>query len=240
MKYISFDFWPSHVLVLASQLQQYPCAQQPAPSGLRYQVWWSRRWKLRRPAPWGSRRPPPCEGAGGLCCGSAGCRIPWSIPRAGKGGDMFLLEMGVSRTWVDALSQITREFSRHRLECNCYKAKYVRKVRDWLQLKYLGIFRDSPPATALPPSHQGPAYISSLENAFGTVWPETAQGYSYSLRSPGALTWTALQTWSVVFIAFVVFPHNVSTREGDYNSPDYLENLLILAVKSGSLISFEI
>ena len=41
-----------------------------------------------------------------------------------------------------SLSQITREFSRYRLECNCYKSKYMGKVRDWLKLKYLGVLRE--------------------------------------------------------------------------------------------------
>ena len=50
------------------------------------------------------------------------------------------------------LSQITRDFSRYRWECNCQKAIYIGTVRDWQQLKYLGTVRDSPTAAPIPPS----------------------------------------------------------------------------------------
>ena len=55
---------------------------------------------------------------------------------------------------VRALSQITRDFSRYRGECNCQKAIYMGKFRDRQQLTYLGNVYDTPTAVPIPPSLQ--------------------------------------------------------------------------------------
>ena len=55
-----------------------------------------------------------------------------------------------------SLSQITRDFSRYRRECNCQKAIYMGIVRDWQQLTYIGKVCDSPNS----PLPSGAAYIS--------------------------------------------------------------------------------
>ena len=83
---------------------------------------------------------------------------------------------------MHALSQRTREFSRYRWECNCQKAIYIGKVRDWQQLTYLGIVRDSPTAAPIPPSLQA-LRISRNVSWFTLVDPKMVQRARLELGS---------------------------------------------------------
>ena len=90
---------------------------------------------------------------------------------------------------IKKTDDITLIIYRYRWECNCQKAIYIGKVRDWQQLTYLGIVRDSPTAAPIPPSPQA-LRISRNVSLFTLVDPKMVQSVRLGSDDPQVETLT--------------------------------------------------